>query len=448
MKYYFVICVTLLTGLAACKKESSGGNNSTDSTKLSLLDSSALLARDYYLWYNQIPASFSTAAYSDPNEVMDGIRQYSKETGFTDPVDRWSFGILKTEWDQVSSGVAGDIGIGIFFRTVSDLRVTNVEPASAAGQAGVKRAWRITKINGNAQIDTSSATITRIVNAVYGSSPVSLSFTKPDGSTVDLNLTPGSYTEKPIVLDTVYTAGAKKIGYFVLNSFLGDVTTMKAAFANSFQEFTTAGVTDMIVDLRYNGGGYVALQEELGNYLTPATKTGTVMYKETFNDKLRQYNETVNFSKKGSLALNSIVFIMSQNTASASEALINIMRATMTDVKMVGPSNSHGKPVGFFNIPVGDWYVFPVSIRIVNSKNEGNYFNGFTPDKRVADGLDKSWGDLSEDCLATAYNYLNTGNFRTSQRIEENASQENIRAYNSMRSPKRSIMVEQKIPGH
>ncbi|HQD10591.1 MAG TPA: hypothetical protein PLQ65_13060, partial [Flavihumibacter sp.] len=182
MKYYFVICVTLLTGLAACKKESSGGNNSTDSTKLSLLDSSALLARDYYLWYNQIPASFSTAAYSDPNEVMDGIRQYSKETGFTDPVDRWSFGILKTEWDQVSSGVAGDIGIGIFFRTVSDLRVTNVEPASAAGQAGVKRAWRITKINGNAQIDTSSATITRIVNAVYGSSPVSLSFTKPDGS--------------------------------------------------------------------------------------------------------------------------------------------------------------------------------------------------------------------------------------------------------------------------
>ncbi|MFT4022981.1 MAG: S41 family peptidase [Flavihumibacter sp.] len=445
MKSYLVVCALLITAITACKKEHSGGG--TDTPTNQLLDSSLLLARDYYLWNKQIPSSFSTSSYADPNEVMEGIRQYSMESGFSAPVDRWSFGSLKTEWDQVSSGVAGDIGIGIFFRTISDLRVTNVEPASAAGKAGVQRAWRITKINGNSQIDTSSASITRIVNAVFGSSPVSLSFTKPDGSTADMTLTPGSYTEQPIALDTVYNAGSKTIGYFVLNSFLGDVNNMKAAFANSFQDFTNAGVTDMIVDLRYNGGGYVALQEELANYLVPAARNGSVMYMETFNDDLAQYNDTVSFSKKSSLALNSIVFILSQNTASASEALINIMRAAMTDVKLVGPSNSHGKPVGFFNIPVGDWYVFPVSIRIVNANNEGNYFNGFAPDKSVADGLDKQWGDLDEDCLAMAYKYLTTGSFRSSLRQQENASDENIRAYNSMRSPKPSIMVEQKIPG-
>lgn len=444
MKQYLALFAVAAVGFTACKKDNSSSGGGTGK---SIVDSSVLIARDYYLWYNQIPANFSTSGFSDPNDVMEGIRPYSMESGFTSAVDRWSFGVLKTEWDKVSSGIAGDIGIGIFFRNATDLRVTHVEPGSVAGQAGVQRSWRITKINGNTDINTEDATISRIVAAIYGTSPVSISFTKPDGANVDLNLTPGTYTEQPLVLDTVYNNGAQKIGYFVLNSFLGDVNTMKAAFANSFQAFSSAGVTDMIVDLRYNGGGYVALQEELANYLVPAAKSGSVMYRETFNDKLTQYNRTVNFAKKGGVALQKIVFILSQNTASASEALVNIMRAEMTDVKLVGPSHSHGKPVGFFNIPVGDWYVFPVSIRIVNAKNEGNYFDGFAPDKIVADGLDKPWGDLSEDCLASAYAYLTTGNLRSSQRQVEDPSAENLRAYKAIVSPKPAMMIEQKIPG-
>ncbi len=442
MKHYFGLGLLLAIALTACKKENTGSN-----TARSILDSSVLLARDYYLWYNQLPSNFSVASYSDPDEVMTGIRPYSQEPGFSDPVDRWSFGMLKSEWDQVSTGIAGDIGIGVFFRAPNDLRVTNVEPASAAGKAGVQRSWRITGINGNTTINTDAANLNRIRNALFGTSPVSISFTRPDGSAADMTLTPGAYQEQPIVLDTIYTAGAKKIGYFVLNSFLGDVNNMKAAFASTFEAFAAAGVTDMIVDLRYNGGGYVALQEELANYLVPADRSGSVMYKETFNDKLSQYNVTTNFAKKGSLALSNLVFILSQNTASASEALINIMRAEMSTVKLVGPSASHGKPVGFFNIPVGDWYVFPVSLRIVNSKNEGNYFDGFAPDKVVADGLDKPWGDLDEDCLSAAYAYLATGSLRSSRRQEENAGVVNLRAYNSMHSPRPAMMIEQKIPG-
>lgn len=441
MKQFLSLSLVLVLALGSCKKDKSGGNSTT-----ALQDSSLLIARDYYLWYDQIPTNFNAGQFGNPDEVMNGIRAYSIEPDFSEPVDRWSFGMLKTEWDAVSGGISGDIGLVIFFRSSNDLRVCYVEPESVAGKAGVERSWQITKINGSTDINSgSSSSINAIVAAIYGSAPVSVSFLKPDGSTIDLSLSPGAYQERPLALDTVYEAAGKKIGYMVLNSFLGNIDNMKASFSNSFQQFSTAGVTDMIVDLRYNGGGYVSLQEELANYLVPSGKNGTLMYKETFNDKLSNYNESVNFSKKGNLSPVNIVFILSQNTASASEALINIMRPQL-NVKLVGPSPSTGKPVGFFNIPVGDWYVFPVSLRLVNANNEGNYFDGLSPDKVVADGLDKPWGDLSENCLATAYSYLATGTFRSGAR-ESGITVENLRSYNSLSTQKPKFMVETRIPG-
>jgi carboxyl-terminal processing protease len=110
--------------------------------------------------------------------------------------------------------------------------------------------------------------------------------------------------------------------------------------------------------------------------------------------------------------LNRVFFIVSNSTASASELLINNLKPYL-DVKLVGPSNTYGKPVGFFPIPVGDWYVFPVSFRTTNKNGEGNYFNGLTVDSKVADGLDKDWGDVNEACLASALKYISSGSFRT-----------------------------------
>jgi hypothetical protein len=81
------------------------------------------------------------------------------------------------------------------------------------------------------------------------------------------------------------------------------------------------------------------------------------------------------------------------------------------DVKIVGPEASYGKPVGYFPIPVGDWYIFPVSFRSTNKNGEGKYFNGLAPDKLVADGLDKDWGDQNEACLSSVMKYIGTGSF-------------------------------------
>ena len=384
-------------------------------------DSALLNARDIYLWYNQIPSTFDARSYADPDAIMTAIRQYSIEPGFTQPVDRWSFGMKKVDWDNLSSGLsanlssttttsAGDFGLGVFFLVEGDLRVKSVERSSPAGLAGIHRGWRITKINGSTNITTSNAST--IIDAVFNSASTSFTFLKPDGTSVDITLNAAHYQEHPVYYDAVYNINSKKIGYMVFNSFLGDTVEINNEFQRVFSNFANQNVSDVIIDLRYNGGGYVSVQEKLADYLAPSSANGGLMMKEQYNDKYSNFNVSTYFHKAGSLNVSRIFFIVSSSTASASELLINNLKP-YTDVKLLGPSNTHGKPVGFFPIPVGDWYIFPVSFRSTNKNGEGNYFNGLAVDNLVADGLNKDWGDVTEAGLASAIKYITTGNFRT-----------------------------------
>lgn len=323
----------------------------------------------------------------------------------------------KTEWDQMSGGVstlatapneAGDFGLSVFFKAEGDLRVRLVEPSSPAGIAGIKRGWRITQINGNSNMSTSNATT--IVDNVYYASSGSFTFTKPDGSSTTKQLNAAHYTEKPVYLDTVYNIDSKRIGYFVYNSFLGNTTQISSQLQQVFNRFASQQVTDVVVDLRYNGGGYVSLAEQMANYLAPNSANGGVMMKQVYNNQNTQNNSTSYFKKSGGTDLNTVYFIVSKSTASASELLINTLKPYMT-VKLIGPSATHGKPVGFFPIPVGEWYVFPVSFKTTNKNGEGNYYNGLAVNAQVADGLDKDWGDVSESCLASAIKNITTGSY-------------------------------------
>ncbi|HEY6955568.1 MAG TPA: S41 family peptidase, partial [Flavisolibacter sp.] len=203
----------------------------------------------------------------------------------------------------------------------------------------------------------------------------------------------------------------KKVGYFAFNSFLGDTTELYNGFSRVFNRFAAANITDLVVDLRYNGGGYVTVQQKLADWLAPASANGQLMMKEQFNDKYNQYNSTDYFQKLGSLNLSRIYFIVSHNTASASELLINNLKP-FVNVQLVGPTKTYGKPVGFFPIPVGDWYIFPVSFRSTNNSGQGNYFNGMDLNSTVADGLDKDWGDVTESCLQSALTNISTGAYR------------------------------------
>lgn len=364
--------------------------------------------QDVYLWYKQLPANFNPRSYAGPVEIMEAIRQYSTEPGFSKHVDRWSFAIKKSEWDNVSSGIAGDFGVNIFFIEEGDLRVRAVEPESPAGKAGVRRGWRIRGLNGNTNITTANANA--IVNAVYRSNSTQFQFEKPDGTTANITLNAATYQEKPVLLDTVLNTGGKKIGYMVFNSFLGDTTDIYNRFQQTFSKFTTNAVNDVVVDLRYNGGGYVTVQDKLAGYLAPQSANGDVLMKTQYNDRYSQYNRTALLRKQGSLNLPRVFFIVSSNTASASELIINNLKPYM-EVKLVGPSNTYGKPVGYVNLPVGDWYVFPVLFRSTNKLDQGNYFDGIAVDRKVADGIDKDWGDLQESCLASVVRFITTGNY-------------------------------------
>ena len=406
-----------------CKKENNNSGNTTAEDKIK--DSAWSYAKDLYLWNINLPSDFNARTYADPDAIMKALRPYSTEPGFSDPVDRWSFAIKKKEWDDLSSGISGDFGLGIFFMSDNDLRVSYVEPASPAAAAGIQRSWRIVSVNNNATVNTDDANVSRITDAVFNSSSTSFTFKKPDGTDVDIALTAKTYQEEPIILDSVYINGGNKTGYFVYNSFLGNIGNIKNRLTNIFNTFSAVGVTDMVIDLRYNGGGYVELQNELANYLVPAAGNNSVMLKEKFNDNYSAlFDTTINYQKKGALDLNRIFFIITKNTASASELLINSLKPYM-DVKLIGRA-SHGKPVGYFNIGVGDWYIFPVSFRSVNKNGEGNYFNGLQPDATVDDGLDKPWGDVNENCLASALHYINNGAFsRISPRTQQDVNLEN-----------------------
>jgi hypothetical protein len=427
MKSWKILSFAALLFFSACKKDKSDQASLTPPDPSpapavdKLKDSTLIYSKDIFLWYNQIPASFDAQSYSDPAKIMTAIRQYSTEPGFSQPVDRWSFALAQQEWDKVSSGVSGDFGISVFFRSPDDLRVKSVEKNSAAGNAGIRRGWRITKINNNSNISTSNSDF--VVSTVFNSNSTNFTFQKPDNSTVDLTLNASSYQEHPVYFDSVYTTSKGKLGYLVFNSFLGDTTQIYNELNRVFNSFAAAGVTHLAIDLRYNGGGYVTVQEKLANYIVNSSANGNLMMKQQFNDKYIQYNEATNFMKQGSVNADRVFFIVSNSTASASELLINNIKPYM-NVSLVGPNKTYGKPVGFFPIPVGSWYIFPVSFRTTNKNGEGNYFNGLTLDNAVADGLDKDWGDVKESSFGSVIKYLNSGSFRAQSSVNEPAYSE------------------------
>ncbi|WP_432713772.1 S41 family peptidase, partial [Pedobacter sp.] len=185
----------------------------------------------------------------------------------------------------------------------------------------------------------------------------------------------------------------------------------------AFAKYAADGVSDLIIDLRYNGGGYVETAEHLINLIAPSTATGT-MFKEYYNQTMRENKATILshqllldendkpqdqdkdgksdtyadvdfsvarqttiFSKKGNLTqVANVVFLVSGGTASASELVINSLKP-FVNVKLVGKT-TYGKPVGFFPIRLENKYdVYMSMFESKNSKDEGGYYAGFTPDK-------------------------------------------------------------------
>ncbi|MCW3112216.1 MAG: hypothetical protein JWR18_612 [Segetibacter sp.] len=408
-----------------------------------LKDSIYLFSKEIYLWQEVIPSYdvFNPAKYAGSTELdaataeMNGIRALQ-------PLDRFSFVTTKEESEGLQTGATVDYG---FF--VKAAAADKVEPLdsvrwfveyafdqSPAGTAGINRGWYVNKIN-NTPITYSQSSIDLLNSTFFGSTnSASFEFVKPDGTTTNINLAKTSFTSNSVLHKSVITTGGKKVGYFVFKQFFGapSVTELNSVFSY----FKSQGINELIVDLRYNPGGSTATQETLANLIAPAAANNKVMYKYVFNSNLQQgkfpllqkktgygttsfseQNNTENFSNTGTLNLSQVFFIVSHSTASASELLINNLKPYMS-VKLIGDT-TYGKPVGFFPVDIFNYSIYPISFKTVNSAGNADYYHGFAPDKSAPDGVNKSWGDVTEPSLASALRYINTGAFRSAESNEQ-----------------------------
>ncbi|MGB4773528.1 MAG: S41 family peptidase [Daejeonella sp.] len=414
-KNFLIFLVFLFVGtnffFASCKKEpvlaaNTGGNEVNYKAQVDIRDSAYLYTKEIYLWEELLPAieTFKPRNSTDVFAVMAKVRDFQ-------PLDHFSFVEKKTDTDQSNQGLDTDFGFLVKYALDGSLRISYVYSASPGGQAGVVRGWEVQKINGKT-IDRSSKSDIDYLNNIFFGTPQSASFQflKPDGSTVILNIPKGTYPLNTVLYRNVFTTGGKKAGYFVFNQFSGPSSVTE--LVNTFDYFQVNGINELIIDLRYNRGGFVSTQDTLANMIAPqSVGVGQkVMYQYIFNQKYSEWNDKTMFHKVNSLNLTRVLFIVTPSSASASELLINNLRPVM-DVKLVGENHTYGKPVGFFPIPVFDYNIYPVSFKTVNSVGSADYYAGFTVDKITADDLQRDFGDVNETSLKEALNYINTGGF-------------------------------------
>jgi carboxyl-terminal processing protease len=404
----YLMLLVIGSGLmvASCKKDP---KLEPYDVQVEVRDSAYLKIKDIYLWEDLLPSiqEFRPRDAKDIYEVMTRVRSYQ-------PLDRFSFVETKEETERAMQGLSSDFGFLVkFFTSLTDLRVNYVYSSSPAGLQGVKRGWRILRLNDRELNGNNKADIDYI-NEIFLGSATSANFTfeKPDGSVLTTTINKAVFPLNTVLFRNVYNVGSRKVGYFVYNEFSGPSSVQELIATMNY--FVSNGINDMIVDLRYNRGGFVSTQDTLANMLAPqnAGRGQKVMYTYEFNKRYSHFNENTLFYKTGSINLNRIVFIVTPASASASELLINNLKPVL-DVKLVGEENTFGKPVGFFPIPVFEYSIYPVSFRTVNSAGSADYYEGFPVDKNTVDDLSHDFGDLNEASLKEALNYLNTGAFTT-----------------------------------
>jgi len=419
----------------------------TTTSELDLLrDSIYLYTKEVYLWHEVIPSYniFNPRRFTGATELeaaqneMAGIRDLQVE----DKKHGYSFVTTQDESNAIQTGENKDFGFFIKAGSIDKAKpndsvywfVEYVYKNSPSGIAGVQKGWYISKIN-NSNIGYDNSSIDVLNEVFFGNTTMAnFTFTKNDGSTVNLDLTKNSFTANSVLYSNVITNGAKKTGYVVFNQFFGDVS--RTELTNVFNNFNAQGINELIVDLRYNHGGSTQTQDALANLIAPLSANGKTMYTYIFNDSLtagkfpllkrktdfsdasfKPGDNTVTFQKEGNLNLSRVFFIVTRETASASELLINNLRPYL-DVKLIGDT-TFGKPVGFFPISIFNYAIYPISFKTVNSAGSAEYYDGFAPDKLAPDGVNKNWGDLNDPSLASALHYITTGAFERSVTIDD-----------------------------
>lgn len=420
-------------------------------------DTSAASYLPTYYWYNQVPKlNPLSSTYDSADVLLNAMKTYAINPTTGKPYDKYSFldktGAVAAEIQQ---GQGGDLGMEVSYAQGANNKITlNVlyaDKNSPAGKVGITRGWQITAINGSTNISydgSNGPNVAAVIKAVYNAPSSSFTFLKPDGSTATYTLSQSNYNINPVLFDSVYNVGGKNVGYFVFYTFSsvynsdGSASPTQLALNNVFSKFESANVSDVIVDLRYNGGGSVATSEYIDSLLAPSSVKGKVMYNYLYNDKLTALAKQqpgflqtqVLFTGGGGLNLTHVFFIGTGNTASASELTLNNLKPYL-DIKLVGDT-TYGKPVGFFSFTISDYPngvkkdladLYAINFETRNADNNGGYFNGLIPDQLTTDFVDVPWGDSKDDNLVKIFKYISTGSFSRLSAQQRMAADQSLR---------------------
>ena len=408
-----LICLLAFAGLTACSGGGSGPAGpetgtaacSNDGQKQYVLDS----LYDWYLWNDLLPGNINIANYASPEElVLEVTTTFGPQNASNEPIDLFS-SVGSAAADSQFFGEGKFEGFGFSWRFVdqarTDFRLTRTFAGSPADVGGLGRGQQVLSLN------------SRTVGEIAASEGISAFFDANDTITFEVQPVVGAVFSSSITKDIVTIdpipqwrvidmGGGRNVGYMELSTF---ISTADPEFGTVFQAFQNAGVSEVIIDLRYNGGGLVSTAELLGDYLGGFVAQNLVFSSTEFNaDRADQYNSTDLFGLLGSsINLSRLVVIASRGTASASELVTNGM-IPHVDVAIVG-DRTFGKPVGQIGLEFCEKILRPTAFKLANADGNGDYFDGLPVDCAAADDLSVAVGDNLDPNMVAAMSYLNTG---------------------------------------
>jgi C-terminal processing protease CtpA/Prc len=353
---------------------------------------------DLYLWYQEIP-DVDPTSFQSPEAYLDAVRRRPLDASFSYITSREANDAFYSESQFIGFGLSTAIN-GV------EMRVTQVFPESPASEAGLTRGDRIVEIGGR---PVTTLIASGEIGGAFGPSEIGVEadivFVAAAGLRRQAHMIKRLVTIPTVSLTRVYTISGRRIGYVFFRNF---VTPSFEALDAAFAELSAAAVDELVLDLRYNGGGLVNVAQHLASYVGGGRTDGQVFAEFFHNDKNAFRNRIVRFEHKAQpLRLDRLIVVTTEASASASELVINALRPFMPVVIIGG--TTYGKPVGQYGIAFCDKLLAPVSFSLRNADGNGDFFGGFAPDCPAADDADHQLGDPEEGSLKEALRFATTG---------------------------------------
>ncbi len=398
--------------LTAC-----GGGGSSDSANPSLTcsaaDQKSWLASymdDWYFWTAFSPKP-APGPYADALAYLAALRYTGTDSRY--PADRWSytqgsdaFNSFFTDGTTLGYGLAV-AGLELAKDGSKPLYVRYVEAGSPAALRGVQRGDQILSANGRTAASMVAADDYAALSAATAGETLTVVVRGSDGVDRARVLTSAVFNLVPVQGAAIQTtAGGRKLGYLAVKDMISQALSPADA---AFAQFKAAGVADVVLDLRYNGGGLVSTGATLAGYISGSRGAGLNYARLIYNGKHSASNASYPFAVPGAaLSLPRVFVLMGRRTCSASEQLINGLRGAGLNVVTIGET-SCGKPVGFQPTTNCGTVYSVVNFESVNQVGTGRYFDGLAPTCAVAEDFTAAQAANGDPLMAAAARYADSG---------------------------------------